>query len=238
MFAENPTRAKINLRFIKCLSQEIYMELSELSRRIAEEARRLEAEMASLHLVFDMYDPNSSTESIESTLSRIEERLIEVHGHTGKLIERVPQNLSSILADLRETILLRIDSLKPTATGSNRSTESNESNGSGKRGDNWLGEAISDLTPQEKRLFQVCFECGLITYKELASRLGITPTSAKNTVNRLFQSENKRALFRKECTHGIAKVGVDETVQRQILKGRQKDPPAREVRRIQRTLRR
>ena len=211
------------------------MDLTELSHRIAEETRRLQAEIESLRLVFDMYGP---TESIESTLSRIEERLIDVHGHTGKLIERVPQNLLSVLHELKETILVRIDSLKPTATGSNRSTQSNESSGSGKRGDSWLGEAINDLTPQEKRLFQVCFECGLITYKELASRLGVTPISAKNTVNRLFQNTDKRALFRKECTHGIARVGVDEEVQRRILKGRQKHPPAREARRIQRPLRR
>jgi hypothetical protein len=214
------------------------MELAELSHHITEEARQLQAEIESLHLVFDMYGSTESIESIESTLSRIEERLIDVHGHTGKLIERVPQSLASILTELKETILLRIDSLKPTATESNRSTQSNESNRSGKRQDNWLGEVINGLTPQEKKLFQVCFECGLITYKELASRLGITPISAKNTVNRLFQSENKRALFRKECTHGIARVGVDEVIQRQILKGRQKDSSAREMGRVQRSMRR
>lgn len=238
MFAENPTRAKINLRFIKCLSQEIYMELAELSRRIAEEARRLEAEMESLRLAFDMYDPNSSTESIESTLSRIEERLIEVHGHTGKLVERVPENLTPILAELREAVLVRIDLWKSHTARSDGSTQSNESNRSAETGGDWLREALDNLTAQEKRLFQVCFEYGLVTYKELASRLGITPTSAKNIVNRLFQNTRKRALFRKECTHGVAKVGVDEVIQRQILKGRQKDSSAKEIRRVQRPLRR
>ena len=214
------------------------MELVELSHRITEEARRLEAEIESLRLAFDMYDPSSSTESIESALSRIEERLIEVHGHTGKLVERVPENLTPILAELREAVLVRIDSWKNTATGANKSTQSNESNRSAGAGGDWFGEALNNLTPQEKRLFQVCFEYGLVTYRELAGRLGITPTSAKNIVNRLFQNTGKRALFRKECTHGIAKVAVDETVQRQILKGRQKDSSAKEIRRVQRPLRR
>lgn len=224
--------------FISTSGQKLYMELSELSHCIAEEARRLQAEIESLRFAFEMYDPDSATESMESTLSRIEERLIDVHGHTGKLIKRVPENLLSVLTELMEAVLVRIDSLKNTATGQNKSTEPNESNKSGKTGDSWLGEAVNGLTPQEMRLFQVCFECGLVTYRELAARLDITPTSAKNIVNRLFQNTDKRALFRKECTHGIAKVGVDETVQRQILKGRQKDPSAREVRRIQRPMRR
>jgi DNA-binding MarR family transcriptional regulator len=214
------------------------MELAELSRRIAEEARRLEAEMESLRLVFDMYDPNSSTESIESALSRIEERLMQVHDHTGKLVERVPENLTPILAELREAVLVRIDSWKSHTTRLDKSTKSNESIRSAGAGGDWLGEALNNLTPQEKRLFQVCFECGLVTYRELAGRLGITPTSAKNIVNRLFQNTDKRALFRKEWTHGVAKVAVDETVQRQILKGRQKDSSAKEIRQVQRPLRR
>jgi hypothetical protein len=214
------------------------MDLTELSRRIAEEAIRLEAEIESLRLAFDMYDPNSSTESIESTLSRIEERLIEVQDHTGKLVERVPENLLPVLAELKEAVLVRIDSLKNTAAGANKSTQSNESNRSAGTGGDWLGEALNTLTPQEKRLFQVCFECGLVTYRELAGRLGITPTSAKNIVNRLFQNTDKRALFRKECTHGVAKVAVDETVQRQILKGRQRASSAKEMGRVQRPLRR
>jgi hypothetical protein len=211
------------------------MDLTKLSHRIAEEARRLQAEIESLRFMFDMYDPNSSTESIESTLGRIEGRLIDVHGHTGKLVERVPENLLPILSELKEAVLVRIDSWKSHTTRSNRPTESNESD---RAGGDWLGEALNNLTPQEKRLFQVCFECGLVTYRELAGRLGITPTSAKNIVNRLFQNKGKRALFRKECKHGIAKVGVDEVIQRQILKGRQKDSSAKEMRRVQRPLRR
>ena len=199
------------------------MELAELSHHIAEEARQLQVEIESLRLVFDMYGPCGPTESIKSTLSRIEGRLIEVHGHTGKLVERVPENLTPILAELREAVLVRIDSWKSHTTRSNRSTQSNESNMSAGTGGDWLREALDNLTPQEKRLFQVCFECGLVTYRELADRLGINPTSAKNIVNRLFQNTDKRALFRKECTHGVAKVAVDETVQRQILKRRQKD---------------
>ena len=81
------------------------------------------------------------------------------------------------------------------------------------------------LTPQEQRLFQACFQSGLITYKELAEHLDVTPTSAKNIVNRVFQSAQKRGLFRKEHVHGIARVGIKETIEREILNGRHKDSP-------------
>ena len=149
------------------------MELSELSEGIVDEARRLQAEIESLRYIVDSYDPSTSTESIESiesTLNRIEGRLTEVHSHTGKLIERVPENLLPILAELKEAVLVRIDSLKNAAIASSGSTQSNESNRSAEIEGDWPGEALSNLTPQEKKLFQACFECGLVTYKELVPK--------------------------------------------------------------------
>ena len=55
-------------------------------------------------------------------------------------------------------------------------------------------------------------------------RLDITPISAKNIVNRLFQDADKRTLFRKTHIRGVAKVGVTEAVEQTILHKSQKTP--------------
>ena len=189
------------------------MELEELSRQIAKETRQLQAEIEYLRLPTHTSRPTGSTESF---LSRIEDRLIQVQGDTGTLVQRVPENLSLLLGELKEVVLERIDSLKQAPTGSNESTESVESKG------NLHNEFLQRLTPREQTLLKVCFESGLITYKEVAQRLGITPTSAKNIVNRIFQNTDKRRFFRKRRVGGIARIGVDRAVEKGILSGRAK----------------
>jgi len=195
----------------------------ELSRQVAEEARRLQAELENFNFSDLLQTPNrsnESTRSVESALSRIEERLEKVHGHTGELVNRVPENLCLLLAELKESILDRIDSLKQASTESNESNQSTES--SHPKGD-WRIELFKKLTPREQSLFRACFGSGLITYKELAKRLDISPISAKNIVNRLFQDSDKRRLFRKTNVRGVTKVGVIEAIEQKILHSDSKD---------------
>jgi hypothetical protein len=209
--------------FISRSSQKICMdsELEELSRQVAKEARRLQAEMENVNFSDALQKSNESTQSIKSALSRIEERLEKVHGHTGELVNRIPENLCLLLAELRESILERIDSLKQASTESNESNRSTES--VSRKGD-WRMELFRKLTPREQSLFRACFGSGLITYRELAKRLDISPISAKNIVNRLFQDGDKRRLFRKTHVRGLTKVGVTEAIEKKILHSDRKDP--------------
>jgi DNA-binding NarL/FixJ family response regulator len=198
-------------------------EMEELSRKVAEESRRLQAELENFNFSDLLQRPNRSNESIrsvESALSRIEGRLEKVHGHTGELVNRVPENLCFLLAELKESVLERIDSLKQASTESNDSNQSTES--VSPKGD-WRIELFKKLTPREQSLFRACFGSGLITYKELARRLDISPISAKNIVNRLFQDGDKRRLFRKTHVRGITKVGVTEAIEQKILHSGSKD---------------
>ena len=95
-----------------------------------------------------------------------------------------------------------------------RSTESVESAHSKS---DWRVELFGKLTPREQSLFRACFGSGLITYEELADRLGIAAVSAKNMVNRLFQSADKRKLFRKTHLRGVTRIGVTQAVEQDIL---------------------
>jgi hypothetical protein len=78
---------------------------------------------------------------------------------------------------------------------------------------------VKSLIPQERRVFQLCFQTGFLSYRDIASHLDITPTAAKNLVNRIFQSGRKRPLFTKQLEHGAVRVGLPPELQRQILAG-------------------
>jgi DNA-binding Lrp family transcriptional regulator len=204
-------------------------ELEELSRQVAKEARRLQTEMENFNFSDALQRSNrsnESTRSVESALSRIEERLEKVHGHTGELVNRVPENLCLLLAEIKEAVLDRIDSLKQASTKSN---ESNQSIESVRRKGDWRIELFRKLTPREQSLFRSCFGSGLITYKELAKRLDISPISAKNIVNRLFQDGDKRRLFRKTHVRGVTRVGVTEAVEQKILHSDRKGPKKKPI---------
>jgi len=188
------------------------MELEELPRRIAIEARQIQAELRQIK------NDSYSNQSIESTISRIEDRLIKVHNNTDTLIERVPTNLKPLLLEVKATILDRIDSLKEKTTELSGSTELSQVTNDA----NWLKNTFNKLTSQEKRLFQICFQTGLITYRELAQKLDITPTSAKNLVNRLFKNPGKCKLFEKRNLHGISQIRVAKNIEKHILNGKVK----------------
>jgi len=199
-----------------------HMQLAELSRQIAHAARELQGQLETWHRSTQTTPSTRSTESIESTLSRIENRLSRLQADTGTLVERVPPNLSSLLTELKEIVLQRLDSLKRQSTESTHSIESTQSASNIQSGKEWTKDIFQKLTYQEQKLFRACFQSGLVTYPELAQRLGIAPTSAKNLVNRLFAHPDKRRLFKKELLHGIARIGVAEPVERKILKGENK----------------
>ena len=69
-------------------------------------------------------------------------------------------------------------------------------------------EPVGRLTPQQKRVFDVCLQSGPLTYRQLGQHLGMRPISAKNLVNRMFQDPDKRALFLKEMVDGLVKVSI------------------------------
>ncbi|MDP2897842.1 MAG: sigma factor-like helix-turn-helix DNA-binding protein [bacterium] len=175
---------------------------------------------------------NESVESVSSTvdiLSRIERKLGDVHGDTRELIRRVPEDLGSILAELRRALLIRLAEVveENQSNHSDDKGEKDDTNGSNQS----LSTTVKSLTPQERRVFQLCFQSGFLTYGEIAAHLDITPSAAKNLVNRMLQSDRKRPLFSKQYRHGTARVGIQPDFEKRILAGnsRGKREPRKQI---------
>jgi len=77
-------------------------------------------------------------------------------------------------------------------------------------------ELVSRLTPQQKRVYDVCLQSGPLTYQELGQHLGMRPISAKNLVNRMFQDSDKRALFRKETVNGTVELALSTDAAKEL----------------------
>jgi len=190
--------------------------MEHLARELARLAWQLERDAADLAEWANR--SNRSDESpVAASLGRIEARLGSVHEHTSELLRRVPVELDKAIADLRQAFLVRLDE----ATGANGSAESQDQPGATRATETNQSPqaAIRALTPQERRVFQVCFQSGLLSYRDIATHLEITPTAAKNLVNRIFQSERKRPLFAKQYQHGAVLVGLQPSLQNRILAG-------------------
>jgi len=142
----------------------------------------------------------------EPALSRIEKQLSEIHCHTEELIRRVPENLSPLLVELRRILLEKINS--------SREKQSAQGNESILLKANQITKTIQKLTPQERKLFELCLRSGLITYQELADHLGVSLITARGIVNRAFQNIDKSKLFRKKRRDGFIGVELTETVER------------------------
>ncbi len=163
---------------------------------------------------------NESAESVApatEVLSRMERKLGDVHSDLRELIQRVPADLGSTLVELRRAVLLRLaevveSNLSNQADDKRTRDDPNESSQS-------LSAGVNSLTPQERRVFQLCFQSGFLTYGEIAGRLDVTPSAAKNLVNRMLQSDRKRPLFAKQYTHGTARVGIQPDLEKRILAG-------------------
>ena len=194
--------------------EQLAHELSRLAWRLQRDAEYLRA------WVEDQNESAESTQATQAVLERIDRRLAAVHGQTSELVSRVPKDLSQTMTELKETILARLAEMnEPTqsdgATASASLYSPNEANHSQQS----PGAAMRLLTPQERRVFQLCFQSGLVTYEEIANHLDITASAAKNLVNRIFQSDRKRSLFSKEYRHGAARVGIGSGLEKRILAG-------------------
>ena len=174
-----------------------------------------------------------STQSASEMLERIDRRLFAVHGQTSELVARVPKNLAQTMTELKEALIMRLAEVSaPNQSNdsgltqrrripnpANHSDQSNRAPNHATYSNQSLGAAMQMLTPQERRVFQLCFQSGFLTYDEIAKHLDITAVAAKNLVNRIFQSGGKRSLFSKEYNHGSARVGVHSGLEKRILTG-------------------
>jgi len=164
--------------------------------------------------------PNESNHSTRS-LRRIEDKLEAIHDDTGELVRRVPANLHELLAELKHDVLARLASAGKAGMREGESAVSEGTNQSNHSTQSAI-RMVESLTPQERHVFQLCFQSGHLTYQEIAERLDISAGAAKNLVNRIFQSDQKRPLFEKRYSRGSARVGVSPETRQSILKG--KDP--------------
>ena len=196
------------------------MGLEELSRYIAKEAERIQADLKD---TYPRTVGDSSTGFVQTTLIQIEERLAKVEGHIIELLRRFPENFLLELAEFKRSLFERIDSLKPQTaepTGSTGGRPVVDRVEPLKK--NWYEEIFGRLTPREKSIFNACFGSGLITYDELAERLHISPTTVKNKINQLLRDTDKCRLFHKEHIDGVARIKVTDKTENKILYGHKK----------------
>jgi DNA-binding CsgD family transcriptional regulator len=200
-------------------------ELAKEAARVALEVQRdLEEWLNDSNL---SNESNVSNETRMQALSRIEDRLGDVHRHTSILVERVPEDLGQILTELKHCILTRLQGMVPVSRSreSDVAHQSNDSNASHLS----ATRMVQALTPQERRVFDLCLQSGLLTYREIASHLDISPGAAKNLVNKVFQSPDKRPLFSKLYKHRTVKVGVHPDLKRTTMETKKQHKGKREL---------
>jgi DNA-binding CsgD family transcriptional regulator len=196
--------------------------MEHLARELARLAWQLERDAEDL--LDQATQPNRSVESTDAIahrLIRIEGKVSDIHGHTSELIRRVPGDLGPVLAELKQVLITSLESLSEAnhshgSVDSRRVVATDQATHSAQS----AGAAAPSLTPQERKVFQMCFRSGFLSYQDIASQLDITATAAKNLVNRIFQSDRKRSLFTKQYQHGAVRVGLQPAVQGRILVGR------------------
>ncbi|NQT82217.1 sigma-70 family RNA polymerase sigma factor [bacterium] len=167
--------------------------MKHLANEVARLARQVQSDIEDLR--YSWSHSNDSAEPIHpatQALERIERRLGEVHGDTRELIRRVPEDLGPTLTELRRALLLRLNEFVHANQG-NQSGDARKGNDANEPNQS-LSTRVESLTPQERRVFQLCFQSGFLTYGEIAEHLDITPSAAKNLVNRMFQAERKRPV--------------------------------------------
>jgi DNA-directed RNA polymerase specialized sigma24 family protein len=188
------------------------MELEQLAHLLEQQAREVQSELKELQLS-DLSPATGSAEPLESVLSRIERRLTVVGNHTERLLQRIPHDFESLIGQINDTHRQQSNSVSPKPTNSTGGYHSRESTTDRLS----ANHAIASLTPVEQKVFRICFDGGFFTYRQIAERLDVVPTTAKNIVNRLFKDENKRRLFCKRQVHGVAQVALNEAVRERIL---------------------
>jgi len=191
--------------------------MQQLAREIARLARELQHEIEQLPAL--LVRSNEAGEAGESgqRFDHIERKLEAIHADTSQLVDRVPSDLEQTLTQMKQALLLRLseaaESVEATgSTSTGPSAESTQLNRS-------PTEIIRSLSPQERRVFRLCFRSGFLSYREIAGQLNISASSAKNLINRMLQSQAKGSLFAKRYHHGAAQVGVRPRLQNRILRG-------------------
>ena len=177
------------------------------------------------------HEKTGSGESIELTdtagkLERIEGRLEDLHAETSELIRRVPCDLGDALSELKRALLVRLAESAQATQSDDRGTAGPQNRGN--HSSQSPATIVRSLTRQERHVFQLCFESGFMTYREIAEELDITPSAAKSLVNRMFQSDRKRPLFAKQYKHGSVRVGIRPNLEKVILAGAGKNAPGPE----------
>jgi len=189
--------------------------MERLAEEVARLARELQREVEDL--CRGKAESNGPSESIDSTgrLGRIEQRLEAIQGDTGELIRRVPGNLGELLAEMKRLLLLRL----AESAGANESVDAGVKADDSNQTMPPPSAIVKSLSRQERHVFELCFQSGFLSYREIAEQLDITPSAAKNLVNRMLQSDRKRPLFAKRYKHGAARVGIRPDLEDHILKG-------------------
>jgi len=208
--------------------------MEHLRRELARLAWQLQHDVDDLRAwAEDQNESVDSTQSASEMLERNDRRLGAVHGQTSELVARVPKNLAQTMTELKEALIMRLAEVSaPNRSNhsvlmqrrrmpnlANHSSQSNRAPNHATHSNRSPGAAMQLLTPQERRVFQLCFQSGFLTYDEIAKQLDITAVAAKNLVNRIFQSDRKRTLFDKEYEHGSARVGIHSGLEKKILTG-------------------
>jgi len=186
--------------------------MERLAEEVARLARELEREVDDLRRALaDSNGPSEATDSTER-LGRMERRLEAIQGDTGELIRRVPGDLGELLAEMKRLLLLRL----VESAGATESVDAGVVANDSPQTLPAPSMMVRSLTRQERRVFELCFQSGFLSYREIAEHLDITPSAAKNLVNRMLQLGRKRPLFAKQYKHGVARVGIRPD---RILKG-------------------
>jgi len=189
--------------------------MERLAEEVARLARELEREVDDLRRALaDSNGPSEATDSTER-LGRMERRLEAIQGDTGELIRRVPGDLGELLAEMKRLLLLRL----VESAGATESVDAGVVANDSPQTLPAPSMMVRSLTRQERRVFELCFQSGFLSYREIAEHLDITPSAAKNLVNRMLQLGRKRPLFAKQYKHGVARVGIRPDLKDRILKG-------------------
>lgn len=156
------------------------------------------------------------------TLASLERKIDSVQHDTSELLRRVPEDLTALIEQAKESILIRIDSL----IHSNGSNDSSDSLGTRDRASvvkpspSSVRERLEQLTPRERSVFGICFHSGSLTYTELGEKLGLSPIAAKNVVNVILRHPSKIGLLTKMGDPKEVRVGVTDDASREVLKHR------------------
>lgn len=87
-------------------------------------------------------------------------------------------------------------------------------------------EWVQETTTRERQVLGVLFNYGILSYREIAGYLGITPITVKSIVNRMLEDKEKEKLLVKHRDGRELKVGLAPEVEQRILAKQKKKQAA------------